>query len=150
MRHTRRRDPLMNRSRPASFTILVIDDDPELLELATELLSGDGHRVLVASSGEDALAMMQAVHPDLILLDYFMPEMNGLAVIERLKADAATRRIPVVALTSGTAGDASRLSRAGSVGFILKPFEPTEFLRLIADILKATVGSRQRRSDGVG
>ena len=77
--------------------------------------------------------MMQAVHPDLILLDYFMPEMNGLAVIERLKADAATRRIPVVALTSGTAGDASRLSRAGSVGFIFKPFEPTEFLRLIAD-----------------
>ena len=140
----------MNRPRAATFTILVIDDAPELLELATELLSGDGHRVLVASSGEDALAMMRAVHPDLILLDYFMPEMNGLAVVERLKADAATRRIPVVALTSGTAEDANKLSRAGSVGFILKPFEPAEFLRLITDILNATVGRSQRRSEGAG
>ena len=140
----------MNRPRAATFTILVIDDDPELLELATELLSGDGHRVLVASSGEDALAMMRAVHPDLILLDYFMPEMNGLAVVERLKADAATRRIPVVALTSGTAEDANKLSRAGSVGFILKPFEPAEFLRLITDILNAKVGRSQRRSEGAG
>ena len=138
----------MNRPRPATFTILVIDDDPGLLELATELLSGDGHRVLVASSGEDALAMMQAVHPDLILLDYFMPEMNGLAVVERLKGDASTRRIPVVALTSGTAEDANKLSGAGSVGFILKPFEPTEFRRLIADILNATAGRSQRRSEG--
>ena len=148
MRHTRRWYALMSRPRPATFTILVIDDDPGLLELASELLSGDGHRVLVASSGEDALAMMQAVHPDLILLDYFMPEMDGLAVVERLKADAATRRIPVVALTSGTAEDAKRLSRAGSVGFILKPFEPAEFLRLITNILNATLGRSQRHSEG--
>jgi len=136
----------MNQPRSANYTILVIDDDPGLLELAAELLSGDGHRVLVASRGEDALAMVRAVHPDLILLDYYMPDMNGLAVIEQLKADAATRRIPVVALTSGTAEDANNLSRAGSVGFILKPFEPGEFLRLIAGLLNATVG--RRRSEG--
>ena len=90
--------------------------------------------------------MMQAVHPDLILLDYYMPDMNGLAVIEQLKADAATRRIPVVAVTSGTAEDANKLSRAGSVGFILKPFDPKEFLRLVAGFLHATV--RRRRSEG--
>ena len=87
----------------ARFTILVIDDDPGFHELAGELLSGDGHRVLVAPSGEDALAMVRAVRPDLILLDYYMPEMNGLTVVERLKADATTRGIPVVTLTSGTA-----------------------------------------------
>jgi putative two-component system response regulator len=100
--------------------------------------------------GSSSRRMMQAVHPDLILLDYFMPEMNGLAVIERLKADAATRRIPVVALTSGTAEDANTLSRAGSVGFILKPIEPTEFLRLIADILKEPLAAVDPRSDGAG
>ena len=132
----------------ARFTILIIDDDPGFLDLANELLSGDGHRVLVASSGEDALAMVQAIRPDLILLDYFMPEMNGLTVLERLKADATTRGIPVVALTSGTAEDANRLSRAGSVGFILKPFEPAEFLRLVTGILNATVGRSRRRSEG--
>jgi CheY-like chemotaxis protein len=137
---------MMSRPSPSAFTILVIDDDPGFLETATELLSGDGHRVLVASRGRDALAMMQAVHPDLILLDYYMPDMDGLAVIEQLKSDAATRRIPVVAVTSGTAEDANRLSRAGSVGVILKPFEPNEFLRAIASILKTAVG--RRRSEG--
>ncbi len=141
---------MMSRLPPATFTILVIDDDPGILQLITELLSEDGHRVLVASSGADALAMMQAAHPDLILLDYFMPDMNGLVVIERLKADAATRRIPVVALTSGTAEDANRLSRAGSIGVILKPFEPTEFRRVIAEILNATVGRSQRGSEDAG
>jgi len=74
--------------------------------------------------------------------------MNGLTVLERLKADATTRGIPVVALTSGTAEDANRLSRAGSVGFILKPFEPAEFLRLVTGILNATVGRSRRRSEG--
>ena len=133
----------MGRRAPTPFTILVVDDDPGLLALTTELLSGDGHRVLVASSGEDALAMVRAVRTDLILLDYYMPEMNGLEVVQRLKADAATRRIPVVALTSGSAEDANKLSRAGSVGVILKPFEPTEFLRLITDILNQTVGRRR-------
>jgi len=73
----------MSRPSPATFTILVIDDDPALLELASELLSGDGHRVLVAPSGEDALVMVRAIRPDLILLDYFMPKVDGVAVIER-------------------------------------------------------------------
>ena len=89
----------MSRPPPATFTILVVDDDPGLLDLATELLSADGHRVLVASSGGAALAMVRAIHPDLILLDYHMPKMDGLAVVERLKADRATRGIPVVGLT---------------------------------------------------
>jgi len=105
MQHTPQRYSMMSRPRPGgAFTILVIDDDPGLLETATELLSADGHRVLVASRGLDALAMMQAVHPDLILLDYYMPDMDGLAVIEQLKADAATRRIPVVAGNLGDRG----------------------------------------------
>src|SRR5882672_4804082 len=100
------------------YTILVIDDDPLILEMVTELLAMDGNRVLSASSGEDGLTRARADHPDLILLDYHMPGMDGLAVISRLRADAETKRIPVVSLTSGTAHDANALSRAGCIGFI--------------------------------
>ena len=133
----------MSQPRPEAFTILVIDDDPAVLEVATDVLSSSGYRVLVASSGQDALAMMQAIRPDLILLDYHMPDMDGLTVIWQLRADEATRRIPVIALTAGTAEDANKLSRAGSVGVILKPFQPREFLHFIAEVLNATVGRRR-------
>jgi len=76
----------------------------------------------------------------LILVDYHMPTMNGLAVVQRLKADAVTRHIPIVALTSASAAEANELGRAGCIAFIPKPFEPTEFRRLIADIVRVTVG----------
>jgi CheY-like chemotaxis protein len=91
--------------------------------------------------------MVRVVLPDLILVDYDMPVMNGLEVVHRLKADTETRRIPLVALTSGPAEDANELSRAGCVAFIPKPFEPTSFLRLVAGILNVTVGRSRRSSD---
>jgi len=136
----------MNRPR---YTILVIDDDPLILEMVTELLEVGGHRVLSASSGEDGLTRARADHPDLVLLDYHMPGMDGLAVVLRLRADAATKRIPVVSLTSGTAHDANALSRAGCIGFIPKPFEPAGFLRLVTEFLNETVG-RTRRAPPTG
>jgi CheY-like chemotaxis protein len=75
----------------------------------------------------------------LILVDYHMPEMDGLAVVEALKCDAVTRGIPVVAFTSGTAAEANRLVRAGCIGFIPKPFEPGSLPGLVAQFLRATV-----------
>jgi len=129
------------------FTILVIDDDPSLLEMASELLASDGHRPLTASSGRDGIAQAQAERPDLVLLDYDMPAMDGLAVIEKLRADPTTRRIPVVALTSATAEHANALVRAGCIGFIPKPFAPTEFLRLIVEFLHVAI-ARSRHDPG--
>jgi len=128
------------------FTILVIDDDSAILEMATELLASDGYRAVAAVGGEEGLTQARAVNPDLILLDYHMPRMDGLAVIQRLKANAATRRIPVVALTSGSAEQANELSRAGCVAFIPKPFSPAEFLGAVAEFVKATAG-RSRRDE---
>jgi CheY-like chemotaxis protein len=126
------------------FTILVIDDDPLILEVATELLAEKGHRALSALGGSEGLTQARAERPDLILLDYHMPRIDGLAVVQRLKADAVTRRIPVVALTSGTGDQANALIRAGCIGFIPKPFEPAEFLQIVDEILNATVGRSQR------
>lgn len=134
----------MSEARPRSFTILVIDDEELVRDTIAELLQAAGHVVLLASSGEDALAMVQAHRVDLILVDYAMPGMNGLEVVQRLKANAETSRIPIVALTAATAIVANELTQAGCIGFIPKPFEPSEFRQLITEFLNATVGRTRR------
>ena len=128
-----------------AFTILIIDDDQVVREMASELLAAEGHGVLTAPNGEEGLAMALTIRPDLILVD----SMNGLEVVQRLKASVATMRVPVVALTSGTAEDVRgvELSRAGCIAFIPKQFEPREFLRLIADVLNERVGRGRRGGD---
>ena len=119
--------------------ILIVDDDELVLSTLTELLAAHGHRVLEATRGRDALAIARADRPDLILVDYHIPEMDSLAFVEALKADTVTRAIPVVAFTSGTAAEANRLIRAGCIGFIPKPFEPGGLPGLVAEFLRATV-----------
>jgi len=125
--------------RPTQFTILVVDDDPIVLSTLGDLLRAHGHRILEAASGRDGLGLARDERPDLILVDYHMPDMNGLAVVDALKSDTGTRGIPVVAFTSGTAAEANRLVRAGCIGFIPKPFEPGTLPALVAQFLRATV-----------
>jgi CheY-like chemotaxis protein len=132
-------------ARPTQFTILVIDDDSLVLSTFSELLRAHGHRVLEAAKGRDGLELTRAERPDLILVDYHMPEMDGLAVVAALKSDTTTRGIPVVAFTSGSAAEANRLVRAGCIGFIPKPFEPGTLPGLVAEFLRATV-ARDRRA----
>ena len=134
----------MQRSSPGGFTILVIDDDPIVLTTLAELLVAHGHRVLNAAKGREGIELARAERPDLILVDYHMPEMDGLAVVGALKADSATRGVPVVAFTSASATEANRLVRAGCIGFIPKPFEPGALPSLVAEFLRATVGRSRR------
>jgi CheY-like chemotaxis protein len=132
-------------SPSAEFTILVIDDDSLVLGTLTELLRAHGYRVLETTKGHEGLELTRAERPDLILVDYHMPEMDGLAVVGALKSDTMTRGIPVVAFTSGTAAEANRLVRAGCIGFIPKPFEPGTLPALVSEFLRATV-ARDRRA----
>ena len=135
----------MNASGVGQFTILVIDDDDLVRSMVVELLEGDGHLVFSASGGEEALAIVGAVLPDLILVDRHMPGMNGLEIVHRLRADPTTSRVPIVAMTSASAEEANELTRAGCIAFIPKPFDPIEFRGLIAGIIRATVPRSRRR-----
>ena len=106
-------------------TILVVDDTPDNLSLMTELLKGD-YKVKVANHGEKALKIAYAADPpDLILLDIMMPGMSGYEVCEQLKANPATRDIPIIFLTAMTGADDERKGiELGAVNYITKPFSP--------------------------
>ena len=84
----------------ANENVLVVDDERDILELVKYNLDKEGYRVTVVASGEDALAATRAKLPDLIVLDLMLPGLDGLEVCRRLKADAATRGIPIVMLTA--------------------------------------------------
>lgn len=124
------------------FTILVIDDDPDVLDTVADLLEAGGYTALRADSGPEGLRLCKARKPHLVLMDSMMPGMNGAATLQRLKADPDTRRVPVVALSGATGPDIAELMQAGGIGYIPKPIDPRTFAGLIAKFLKATVARR--------
>ena len=83
----------------ASATVLVVDDNAEIRELLGRGLKRQEHRVSFAEGGAQALEMMRALQPDLVLLDIMMPEMDGYEVLQQLKADESLRHIPVIMIT---------------------------------------------------
>lgn len=110
-------------------TILIVDDAPENLVVLGEVLAPH-YRVRAAASGPAALRIAQsAPQPDLILLDIMMPGMDGFAVIERLRADPATRDIPVVFITAMTSvDDETKGLELGAADYITKPIQPPTVL----------------------
>ena len=105
--------------------ILLVDDAPANIQVAREILK-DTYKTRIATSGAKALQLVKAVPlPDLILLDVMMPDMDGYEVCTRLKADPATRDIPVILLTAKTeAEDETKGFEVGAVDYIHKPFSP--------------------------
>jgi DNA-binding LacI/PurR family transcriptional regulator/DNA-binding response OmpR family regulator/nitrogen-specific signal transduction histidine kinase len=87
-------------------TILIVDDDPGILDLHSRLVAQTGRRVVTARNGSEALALVEQQTPDLILLDLMMPEMDGFAVLDELRARESTRDIPVIILTARLLSDA--------------------------------------------
>jgi signal transduction histidine kinase len=109
--------------------ILVVDDVPDNLQLLMGILSDSGYEVRPASDGEFALQSAWASLPDLILLDIRMPDMDGYAVCERLKADERTRDIPVIFISGlHEVNDKVKGFALGGVDYITKPFQPEEVL----------------------
>jgi two-component system cell cycle response regulator DivK len=114
-------------------TILMVEDNPTNMRLAAYVLESAGHRVLTAADAETGLTLARASLPDLILMDIQLPGMDGLAATAHLKADPATRAIPVIALTAlAMKGDEERIRAAGCDGYIAKPMNYRELLSTIA------------------
>lgn len=122
-------------ARTGRACILIVDDQPLNIRVLHHVLAAD-HRVLMATGGEQALALCRTQKPDLVLLDVQMPVMDGYEVCARLKADEATRAIPVVFVTAHeSASQRLRGEAAGAAGFITKPVEPPLVLALIRRLL---------------
>jgi two-component system cell cycle response regulator DivK len=116
--------------------VLVVEDNPANMTLATFLLKSAGHTVLTATDAESGLTLARNEQPDLILMDIQLPGMDGLQATALLKADEATRAIPVIALTAlAMKGDEERIRAAGCDGYIAKPLAYREFLATISNRL---------------
>jgi two-component system cell cycle response regulator DivK len=107
-----------------SATILVVEDNDRNLKLVRDVLEHAGYRVLVATSGEDGVALAVEQPPDLVLLDLGLPGIDGHEALRRLRASPRTRSLPVVAVTAyAMAADRERALRAGFDGYLDKPLD---------------------------
>ena len=117
----------------AGARILVVDDNPANLRLLRMLLLGEGYDVRTAGDAAEALAVVGEFLPRVILMDLQMPGMDGFELTRRLKADAATREIVIVALTAyAMKGDEERARAAGCDGYVSKPIDTRSLPALIA------------------
>lgn len=116
--------------------ILVIEDNPLNLELVRALLEAQGYEVIDCGSAEEGIERAKTEQPRLIFIDLRLPGTDGLAATQLLKADIATRHIPVVALTAhAMKGDDERAMRAGCDGYLTKPIDTRAFPSVVARFL---------------
>ena len=117
-------------------TILIADDDTKLTKMLSRMLAYEGYRVLTATDGWDALAQAEAHHPDLVVLDWMMPHLDGLEVARRLRASSPT---PILMLTArGAIADRVEGLDSGADDYLVKPFAPAEFLARVRARLRQT------------
>jgi CheY-like chemotaxis protein len=123
--------------------IMIVEDNPTNLKLASAILLDGGYRVSLAEDAETAQRLLATLLPDLILMDIALPGMDGLNLTRILKADPRLSGVPIVALTAyAMRGDDLRVSDAGCEGYITKPIDTRRLVTQVADFLEA---SRKRR-----
>jgi CheY-like chemotaxis protein len=116
--------------------ILIIEDNPANLELASDLLEILGHEILPSETAEEGIQLAANELPDLILMDVALPGMDGLSAAQRLKGDARTQPIPIIALTAhAMSGDQERALAAGCTGYITKPIDTRSFAATVTAFL---------------
>lgn len=116
-------------------TVLVVDDEFGISTLLKDVFEDEGHRVLVATNGRQALERVAEEKPDLVLTDFMMPVMDGAALIQALAADPATEGIPVLIMSSMP--EATVAERCpGYATFVRKPFKIYDVMDIVTDLLR--------------
>jgi len=119
-----------------SARILIVDDNPVNLKLATDVLEMEGYAVEKAVDAEQAQELLKRSTPDLILMDIALPGMDGLTLTRKLKADERLKRVPVVAMTAfAMKGDEQKALDAGCNGYITKPIDTRKLPQQVAAYL---------------
>lgn len=118
--------------------ILVIEDEANIARAVKDRLARDGHAVDTVLSGPAAFEYLRGVSPDLIILDVLMPDMDGFEVVKRLKADDATRSVPVMLLTVLTEDE--RLKQQGLDAVLTKPYSGADLSRIVREVLARAAG----------
>ena len=118
-------------------SILIVDDNVINLKLLRVLLAAEGYEVRTAAAAEQALTVLEELHPDLILMDIQLPGIDGLELTRRLKSDPTTKDIIILGLTAyAMKGDEARVLAAGCDGYIAKPIDTRTLPNVIAQSLK--------------
>jgi phosphate regulon transcriptional regulator PhoB len=117
--------------------VLVVEDEPDIGDLLAFHLQREGFQVARATTGPEALRQLRAAPPDLVILDLMLPEMDGLEVCRRLRADPATAALPVIMLTAkGDEVDRVVGLEMGADDYVVKPFSPKEMLARVRAVLR--------------
>ena len=115
--------------------ILVVDDDPVIIDLLRLNFELEGHEVASAADGAGALAAVAAHRPDVVVLDIMMPPPDGFTVCEGLRQDPATQHLPIVLLTArAQAADRQRGKDVGASAYVTKPFDPLQLVELVESL----------------
>lgn len=122
--------------------VLLVDDDPGLTTLLELVFRRAGYEVVVANNGMDGLNQAELSTPDLIVLDIMMPDVSGIEVCRRLRANPKTAGVPIMILSaSGNKEDREMALEAGADTFIQKPISPTELVNRVKQLLQTKVPS---------
>jgi CheY-like chemotaxis protein len=119
--------------------ILIVDDEPVIIELLQVNLKLEGYDIVTAADGQEALEKAAAERPDLIILDIMMPKMDGWTALAELLKDPSTADVPVIFLTArAQQADLKRGQESNVAAYITKPFEPSELISIIQQIFDGT------------